>query len=94
MLHVIAKSIAKKDKIEETKNALEALIEPTRKENGCIQYDLLQDHSNPALFFFTEIWESNAHLDAHLATDHFINWKGKSDDLLDSPMEVSLLKKV
>lgn len=94
MLHVIAKSIAKQDKIEETKKALTALVEPTRKEDGCIQYDLLQDNTNPALFFFIEIWESNAHLDAHLATAHFLNWKEKSAALLESPMEVSLLKKL
>ncbi|WP_312390110.1 putative quinol monooxygenase [Chryseobacterium sp.] len=94
MLHVIAKSIAKQDKIEETKKVLTALVDPTHKEDGCIQYDLLQDNAKPELFFFTEIWESNAHLDAHLATPHFLDWKQKSEDLLESPMEVSLLKKL
>jgi len=94
MLYVIAKSIAKQDKIEETKKALEALLEPTRKEEGCIQYDLLQDHNDPALFFFTEIWASHAHLDAHLATTHFTDWNEKSVDLLESPMDASLLKKL
>ncbi len=88
MLHVIAKSIAKQDKIEETKKVLTALVDPTRKEDGCVQYDLLQDNANPELFFFTEIWKSNAHLDAHLATPHFLDWKSKSEDLLESPMEV------
>jgi quinol monooxygenase YgiN len=43
------------------------LLGPTRKEPGCIQYDLWQDAADPTRFAMVEVWESDAALDAHLA---------------------------
>ncbi len=51
-LTIVAKIEAKSDKVELVKAELLKLIAPTRKEAGCIQYDLHQDNSNPAVFVF------------------------------------------
>jgi quinol monooxygenase YgiN len=45
---------------------LRSLIETTRKEEGCIQYDLHVGANDPAAFAFYERWSSQAALDAHL----------------------------
>ena len=75
-LTIVARIEANSDKIEFIKGELEKLIEPTLKEEGCIQYDLHQDNDNPAIFLFYENWESrelwqqhmnNAHLAAYMA---------------------------
>jgi quinol monooxygenase YgiN len=75
-LTIVAKITANPDQIERVKTALIKLIEPTRQETGCIQYDLHQDNENPAIFLFYENWESrelwlahmeNAHLKAYMA---------------------------
>ena len=42
-VRVVARIIALHDKVEETKAMLMALIEPTRQEAGCLQYQLLQN---------------------------------------------------
>ncbi|MEM9776563.1 MAG: putative quinol monooxygenase [Chloroflexota bacterium] len=78
-LTIVARIEAKSDKIDLVKSELLKLIEPTRKEAGCIQYDLHQDNENPAVFLFYENWENrdfwqdhmnNAHLAAYMeATD-------------------------
>ncbi|WP_313375420.1 putative quinol monooxygenase [Chishuiella sp.] len=94
MLQVIAKSIAKDDKIEETKKALEALVNPTRKEDGCIKYELFQDIDHPEVFVFSEEWESKTKLEVHLKQPHLVNWAELSKTLLKEPMEVSLLEKL
>ncbi len=94
MLYVIAKSISKKENISETQKTLEALIEPTRKEEGCIKYELLQDSTNPEVFFFDEIWESKERLNAHASSAHFLNAQEQLKSLLESPMEVYLLNKI
>jgi len=67
---VIATFQAKPGKEADLKNALVALVEPTRQEAGCINYDLHQLPENPAKFLFHENWTSQAHLDAHLQSAH------------------------
>ena len=51
-LTIVANIKAKPDKIELVKNELEKLIDITRAEKGCVQYDLHQDNDNPAHFLF------------------------------------------
>jgi quinol monooxygenase YgiN len=43
------------------------LIPPTRREPGCIEYDLAQDSTDPARFILIEAWESEEALSVHLA---------------------------
>jgi quinol monooxygenase YgiN len=69
-VRVVARVIALPDKIEQLKAVLIELIEPTRAEAGCIQYDLLQNTSDPTDFTFVEEWSSTAALEAHLTSQH------------------------
>ncbi len=73
-LIVVAKVLAKKDSIDAVKTELLKLIDPTRKEDGCIEYNLHQDNENPAVFVFCEIWESSACLEKHMNSEHFKNY--------------------
>jgi quinol monooxygenase YgiN len=63
---------------------LRALIGPTRKEQGCLRYDLYRSAEGPAAFLLYEIWESRAHHTAHTKTDHFTRWNARKDSLLAS----------
>ena len=63
---VVATFQARPGKETELKNALLGLVAPTRKENGCINYDLHILPEDPAKFLFHENWTSKAALDAHL----------------------------
>jgi quinol monooxygenase YgiN len=47
-LTIVAKTITKADKIDLVKAELLKLIDITRAEEGCINYDLHQDNENPA----------------------------------------------
>ncbi|KGY12982.1 antibiotic biosynthesis monooxygenase [Vibrio tubiashii] len=69
-LTVIANIIAKSGHEEAVKSELIKLIDKTRVEEGCINYDLHQDNQNPAHFVFHENWESEALLEQHLASEH------------------------
>ncbi|MFT3903829.1 MAG: putative quinol monooxygenase [Niabella sp.] len=94
MLTVIAKMTAKESKLSETKSLLQSLVAPTRKEDGCIQYDLHQGKQDEHTFLFYEIWQSQEALDKHLANTHMVDFVGKADGLLENPMEVFLLNKL
>ncbi|MEF1288842.1 putative quinol monooxygenase [Vibrio sp. M260118] len=82
-LTVIANIIAKGGHEEVVKSELIKLIDKTRVEEGCINYDLHQDNQNPAHFVFHENWESEALLEQHLASEHIATYiaavEGKVD---------------
>ena len=69
-LTIIAKVLAKEDKRELVKSELLKLVEPTRAEEGCINYDLHQDEKNPNLFWFHENWTNRALLEKHMNSAH------------------------
>ena len=79
---VVAKVVANQDAVDALKAELLRLIEPTRQEEGCIEYTLHQDGSDPALFIFYETWESDAHLERHMKTDHFTRFVAAVEGLL------------
>lgn len=63
---------------------LRALVAPTRKEEGCLQYDLHRGADQPGTFLFHEVWESREHHTAHTRTPHFLRWQARKDSLLAS----------
>ncbi len=69
-LTIVARIEAKADKVERVKNALLALIQPTRAEDGCLQYDLHQDNENAEVFLFYETWASREQWQTHMNNDH------------------------
>jgi quinol monooxygenase YgiN len=70
-LRVIAKVKARPDKVSELRSILTSLVEPTRKEPGCISYTLLQNNEDPTDFVLVEEWQSSTALQSHFATKHF-----------------------
>jgi len=69
-LRVVARIIARPERVDDLRALLNELIEPTRNESGCITYELLQNKSDPTDFTFVEEWESDDALDAHAASEH------------------------
>jgi quinol monooxygenase YgiN len=62
---VIAHFTAKPGKEEELSTFLQGLVEPTRREPGCIRYELNQDLDDPSTFSFVETFADRAGFDAH-----------------------------
>jgi len=63
---------------------LRALVGPTRKEEGCLKYDLHRGADQPGTFLFHEVWESREHHIAHTRTPHFLRWNARKDALIAS----------
>ncbi len=79
---------AKEGQVEALKSALLGLVEPTRAEAGCIQYDLHQDHQDPAAFLFYEIWKDRAVWLVHMETPHLQGFRAIAGDLLEEPARI------
>ena len=68
---------------EAVKEALLSLVEPTRKEPGCLLYNLHQSKTDPTVFLFYEQWASQEALDAHGKTPHMRALGAKLKDRTD-----------
>jgi quinol monooxygenase YgiN len=61
---------------------LRALIPPTRREEGCLTYDLHRAVEPPDGFLLHEVWATRDHHRQHLRTPHFLRWDARKDALL------------
>ncbi len=69
-IRIVARVVASSDSVSQVRTILSDLVEPTRKEAGCISYELLQNQTDHTDFTFVEEWTSDAAIDAHLTTKH------------------------
>ncbi|WP_409199967.1 putative quinol monooxygenase [Methanobrevibacter sp. DSM 116169] len=90
MIIVLAKVSPKqgmKDSIlEESKD----LIEKTRAEKGCIEYNLFDSTDDDSSLLFVEKWENKDDLKSHLTQDHFINFGSNTKDFLAKDLEITV----
>ena len=92
LLTVVATIKARNDTAEEVRARLSRLVEPTRKEKGCVEYTLYQDNDNPSVFIFYENWESQTDLDAHMKSPHFKECFAAIEGMFD--LDVQLMSEV
>ena len=91
-IRVVAHVVALPGKQEEVKLALLDLVEPTRREQGCLIYELLQNQADASDFVFVEEWESETLLKAHLESPHMNEVDAKLDGLLAAPPDIRLYR--
>jgi quinol monooxygenase YgiN len=61
---------------------LRALIGATRREEGCLAYDLHRALEIPGAFLLHEVWATREHHRLHTKTPHFLRWDARKDALL------------
>jgi quinol monooxygenase YgiN len=93
MVPVVAFVKAKAGKEKELENMLKELVLATRKEKGCHAYNLHHDTNDARSFIFIESWESEAALQAHLATPHIAAAMARKDELIEI-LEIKTLRPV
>ncbi|AXT49435.1 antibiotic biosynthesis monooxygenase [Aquimarina sp. BL5] len=82
-LTIVAKILAKPEKRELVKSELVKLIDITKKEKGCINYDLHQDNENKNLFLFYENWESRDLWQTHMNNTHLADYMKATDGAVE-----------
>src|SRR5437016_13198764 len=63
---------------------LRALIGPSRKEEGCLTYNLHRSIDTPGALLLHEVWTSRQAHAEHTHTPHFLRWNARKDALLAS----------
>jgi len=87
-LNVIVRIKARPDKVNELKAAMGGLVEPTRKEAGCVQYTFLQNNEDPTDFTLVEEWQDDKALESHFATKHFQETMAKMPSLVAAEPDI------
>jgi len=85
---------ARPGKEAELRTALLGLVEPTRKEAGCINYDLHTASDGAGKFLFHENWTSQAALDAHLKSPQIQALLPRVDELCTAFPEIKTWEKI
>ena len=91
---VVATFEARPGKETELKQLLLGLLAPTRKEAGCLNYDLHISPDHPAKFLFHENWTSKELLDAHLKSPHLAALLPRVDELCAAFPDIQLWDKI
>ena len=94
---VFASFYPKKEKNDEVKEIILAMVNPTRSEEGNEIYNFYEtkkeDNKNISFHLF-EVYKDSVALDFHRNTLHYKNYRSKIVDLLDSPIEVKILTSI
>ena len=89
MIKVTAKYFIKKESIEDFKTYTSRLIDETRKEDGCLAYELYQDINDETVFSFIEEWKDMESLGNHIDSKHFKEIFPKIENLCLKEMELN-----
>ncbi|MFM5953945.1 MAG: putative quinol monooxygenase [Novosphingobium sp.] len=62
------------ERMDEARPLMRKVMEATRAEAGCIEYNFAEDVLDPGLIRISEVWESRDHLGAHAKAPHMAVW--------------------
>jgi quinol monooxygenase YgiN len=82
------------DKLDQARPLMKAVIEATRKEDGCLFYSFGEDVMDPGLIVIAEAWRDQASLGAHLSSAHFAAWREANGALGVSDRQLTVYEAV
>ena len=91
-LTVVIKS--KSEYREELKTILESLLENSRKETACVQYDLHQNIEDSNVFIFHEVWKNKEGLDLHKEQSYFLKFNQIVNSFLQEEVKIYSTSKI
>jgi quinol monooxygenase YgiN len=87
-LTLVAFLRAKPGQSEELGRRLNALVDPTRAEAGCIGYDLHRSNEDKAVWMLYENWRSAADLDAHFEMPYLKEFVARLAEVVEGDMDL------
>jgi quinol monooxygenase YgiN len=75
--------IAKDGCEDKLKELLSAMVIPSKAEDGCILYEIVQYKENKKKFMAIETWANEKALDGHKSTQHYKIYKSSYEPYCD-----------
>ncbi len=89
VVRVIARVRANGTNVEQVRAILSTIVEPTRREPGCISYHLLEHRSESGEFATIEEWANEKAEQNHFTTPHIQAALQQLSGLLDREPDIS-----
>ena len=89
MIHIVVQIEPKPDKVEAFLELALFDAQNSRKEPGCLRFDVLKHLDNPPRFAFYEVYKDEAAVQAHRQTPHYARWIKEIEALQNVPRTAS-----
>ena len=94
MLALWVKVRVRPDQRDRFLHAIEAdALGSEQDEPGCLRFNVLQDAAEENTYYFYEVYENDAALEAHKKMPHYATWKAVGDTI-DGTIEITRLDTV
>ncbi|MCP2340711.1 putative quinol monooxygenase [Actinomadura rupiterrae] len=93
-LVVVAELRAVPGQEDRLRTALEAMIEPSLDEPGCLAYQPYTDPNDPSRMLVVEEWTGQDALDEHFTTPHFRHVEQVLASILAEPVTIRRLAEI
>jgi quinol monooxygenase YgiN len=90
MIRIVAKYTVKAETVDQFKSIVVDLATETRKETGCVSYQLYQDIKDNNILAFIEEWQDREALSNHMNSKHFKDAAPKLGQLKEKDVEVNI----
>ncbi|MFT3746612.1 MAG: putative quinol monooxygenase [Pyrinomonadaceae bacterium] len=91
---LIARLKVKPDMVEVAKKAALAIVDESRAEEGCVNYDVHQSVEDETLFFWHETWTHKGAIDEHFEKPFFGEFFKTVEQVAAEPPQITLTKKI
>jgi quinol monooxygenase YgiN len=78
------------ESLDAAKEPIARVVMATREEPGCIKYAYAPEPGDPGFIHVSEVWESQAALDAHFETAHMKEWQAERAGLGLSDRQITV----
>jgi len=85
MIHIIVHIEPKPDKVDAFLELALDDARNTRKEPGCLRFDVVRHTENPPRFAFYEVYKDEDAVKAHQQTEHYARWRREIEALQAVP---------
>jgi quinol monooxygenase YgiN len=93
-ISVVATFNPKENQKKEVEQILRDMVGPTRKEPGCLRYELYGTAGTERQFVLIEAYADQVALEAHRATEHYKSYRSRVADALKEPIKVAVLSTI
>jgi len=87
-IRVVARALARPGSRQDLQDALVAVLAPTRREPGCLRYELVQSTADPNEFVMLEEWRSESDIATHMQAPHVQQLFAKVPALVAAPPDI------
>ncbi len=93
-LYIVARFRSRTEHQTEVEALLQSLVEPSRKDDGCLCYDLHRDTEDQDSFVIVDGWRDRAAVDNHVGAAHVAATIAKLEPLLAEPPVVRVYQRI